>query len=449
MGLPAGRLAIAAGGLVLGLVAERGVPAAYGLVAFFAPATLAAGLALARWRGRSLDAWALLWIRFWWRQHLPKRPRGKAQIAAPPAVEILEEPAHGWAVIKERLAHGDMAWSCVLDVGGKDLTLATEEGKDALLNRWGSILAGLAGEGTRIRRLQLIDRLLMEPYDDHFDHLKTAGERSSPFHHAYWEEQLALPWMARHHRLLVLQVALSSAARPFASNGGGDAGAFAELRQAAERLRTDLGQLLGNARVLNVAELSWLLRTAYDPGSADIGIGLSSPSSVNQPSQREEFASLRTGTWWHATFRVARWPQTPVEAAFLLPLLLEASAPQSISVVLGPLPPSVALRSALAARTAHLSDAGLRQRHGFLDTGVGERERAHAARREHELTSGEQEYFLAAHLTVSARSQEELEAMVASLQAKAGRCGLELERMVGEQATAFSYCLPLGRGLKA
>jgi len=56
--------------------------------------------------------------------------------------------------------------------------------------------------------------------------------------------------------------------------------------------------------------------------------------------------------------------------------------------------------------------------------------------------------LFSAYLTVSAESREDLEWATAEVETQAAQSLLELERLWGQQGPAFTYTLPLCRGLR-
>jgi len=174
------------------------------------------------------------------------------------------------------------------------------------------------------------------------------------------------------------------------------------------------------------------------------GVALSAGLPV---ASEESWSALRTDDTWHATFWVAEWPRVEVGPDFLAPLLLHTEGQRSVSVIMGPLPPSVGIREVEAARTAQVADETLRQRAGFLSTARRMREAEGAARREAELSDGHASYRFSGYVTVSARSAEELEEACGQVVQSGHQCRLELRRLYGVQDLAFTWTLPLGRGL--
>ena len=69
-------------------------------------------------------------------------------------------------------------------------------------------------------------------------------------------------------------------------------------------------------------------------------------------------------------------------------------------------------------------------------------------RRESELAAGHGEVRLAGFVTVSGRDRDELRRASAEVLEHAARARLELHRMYGQQADAFTFTLPLCRGLR-
>ena len=63
------------------------------------------------------------------------------------------------------------------------------------------------------------------------------------------------------------------------------------------------------------------------------------------------------------------------------------------------------------------------------------------------MQEGYADFRFSGYVTVSAAAEDELDAACAEVHHAAQQSGLELRRMAGEQDVAFTYGLPLGRGL--
>jgi hypothetical protein len=115
--------------------------------------------------------------------------------------------------------------------------------------------------------------------------------------------------------------------------------------------------------------------------------------------------------------------------------------------VMEPVAPGVAVRKAEQARTADVADAELRRRGGFLATARRQRERELVVRREGELADGHASFRFSGYVTVTAPTVEELREACEATEQAAGQSRLELRRLFGEQGPAFTFTLPLCRGL--
>ena len=106
------------------------------------------------------------------------------------------------------------------------------------------------------------------------------------------------------------------------------------------------------------------------------------------------------------------------------------------------------IREVEAARTTDIADRDLRGRMGFIETARGRRQTEAVVRREEELADGHAALRFAGYVTVSARSLEGLERHCSEIEHAAQMARLELLRLYGQQEEAFTYTLPLCRGLR-
>jgi hypothetical protein len=111
-------------------------------------------------------------------------------------------------------------------------------------------------------------------------------------------------------------------------------------------------------------------------------------------------------------------------------------------------PTDQAVREARSARTADLADSELREKAGFLPSARREREAAGATRRESELAEGYSEFRFSGYVRVTAADEEGLSAACAEVEHAAQSGHTELRRLYGRQLEAWTWTLPLGRGLR-
>ena len=195
---------------------------------------------------------------------------------------------------------------------------------------------------------------------------------------------------------------------------------------------------------LGLDDLRGLVAAAHRqarPGAGDRHRGGPWPMAID-----EAWGVFRADATWHATFWVSEWPRVEVNPDFLTPLLL-CDGRRTVSVVMAPVPAERASREVRAARAADVADEELRARAGFLPGARRRREAEGVIRRESELAEGHAEYRFSGYVTVTAADREGLEAACVETEQVAQRAHLELRRLYGRQAEAFTWTLPLARGL--
>ena len=228
-----------------------------------------------------------------------------------------------------------------------------------------------------------------------------------------------------------------------------------EVELFARRLEGAGVQVLG---ALPPRVLAKAIRDGYDPfgRSARARAGALDPSRNGTPvelagpqARETTWSTLATDSAVHVTYWVSEWPRIDVGAVFLQPLLMQTTAVRTVAMVMDAIAPSKAVTEIEQARTTDIADETTRQRLGQVTT-ARQTQKAHAtARREQELAEGHAELRYAAYVTVSARADdpEGLDRACAEVEHAAQQCRLRLERLYGEQDYAFTFGLPLCRGL--
>jgi hypothetical protein len=133
---------------------------------------------------------------------------------------------------------------------------------------------------------------------------------------------------------------------------------------------------------------------------------------------------------------------------FMDALLGRSSAVRTVAVTLEPIPIDRSTRDAEAAVTRDQADRELRRRFGQSDTARQRQAEEATMRRESELAAGHGEVRFAGFITVTGRDPDDLRRACAEVHEHAARARLELHRMYGQQADAFTFTLPLCRGLR-
>ena len=367
-------------------------------------------------------------------------------------------------VIKNRRAH---TYTAALAVKVTSFGLLDRGEQESRQTGWGGVLASLAREGSPVCRIQWIERTVPADGDEIGRYLGEAWERESvPIESlsmkSYLELTSAAPATTTDHELVVcLQIDAKLAWRQIKREGGKqgpDVGAcgvlLRELEALAERLTAADVQVVG---ALRPGMLATSLRVAFDPwsrpGLARLAAADPERDGIDEaaawPTATEtSWGAYHTENAYHATYWISSWPRIEVGVAFLSPLLLHAQMVRAVAVTIEPVSPLKAIREVEAARTTDIADRDLRGRMGFIETARGRRQTEAVARREEELADGHAALRFAGYVTVSARSAEGLERHCSEIEHAAQMARLELLRLYGQQEEAFTYTLPLCRGLR-
>ena len=476
-GLRVSQLAIVFGVGLVALAALRSLPPGTGLLAAIAVVMLGAVTAFVPVVGRTCDEWLPV-IGSWAartasgrRSFTSTAPLAGATIeldtppdfpAALRDVVILSHELAGSpaciGIIKDRRQG---TYTGILSVRGKAFALLDAPDKARRLSSWAGILAGLAREGGLIQRVQWVERTVPDPGDEIGAYLKenVAVPLDSRLARSYLEVvDEAGPVTQEHEVLVALQISAARAARAIKAAGGGDFGACEVLRRELTALSSSL--LAAEITVdgaLTPRLVAQVLRTSFDPGCRArlASIGSRDPSRAGTsltnagPMDAEEaWSTFRSDGAWHATYWVAEWPRIDVDPDFLAPLLLRTECMRTVAVTMEPVSPLRAMRSVESARTSAAADEELRHRAGFVTTMRREREHEALAAHERDLSDGHAFYRFAGFITVTAQTRDELVSACGQIEEAAGRSFLDIRRLNGEQGLAFTYTLPLCRGLK-
>ena len=365
---------------------------------------------------------------------------------------------HVMGVIRDRRAG---TYTGVLAARGRAFALLDEADKSRRLTSWAAVLTGFARQGSPVSRVQWVERTMADPGDAAASYLKDniAVPLDSPIARSYLEVVDAAGPVSQDHEVFVaLQIDARSARRVVKSFGGGDVGSCEVLR----RELTALSLSLANADVvvdgaLTPRLLAASVRNAFDPGSRASLAKIATRDGDRRGASVHTAGPMTANTSWthfqteaafHATYWIAEWPRVDVDADFLAPLLLRTEAIRTVSVTMEPVNALKAVRSMESARTSAAADEELRARAGFLTTSRRHREHESLADHERDLSDGHSLYRFAGFITVSAATPEQLDSACADVEEAAARSLLDVRRLDGQQDVAFTYTLPLCRGLR-
>ena len=335
-------------------------------------------------------------------------------------------------------------------------SLLAPEAQERRLARWGLVLSGAAA--TPIRRIQWVERTAPAQGDElarwlHSERDPTIPLRGTPMIDSYLELIDTTAKVTQEHEILV---AIQVDGRGVRDRGRG--AVMRALVEQAERVAQGLeGAEVTILGALSRSQLARALRTAFDPyartelaalETVDPGAYRLSESAAWPAGTREHWDHYRADGAVHATYWIGGWPRVDVSPMFMDALLGRSSAVRSVAVTIEPIPPDRSTRQAEAAVTRDRADRELRHRFGQSETARQRQAGEATARREAELAAGHGEVRLAGFVTVSGRDADDLRRACSEVHEHAARARIELHRLYGQQAQAFTFTLPLCRGLR-
>jgi hypothetical protein len=475
----AGQAAVLAVAAILAVVVLDDAPSLLGGLLAISVLAAAVPIALAPVARRSLSEWLPIAVRMGTRRLTGRRrfispvatagmrarphpDRGAALLspatAHPPpglrGVRILELPYRGrgiGALCEQRGRRLTAVLACRVAA----FSLLDAEAQERRLARWGLVLSGSAG--TAVTRVQWVERTAPAQGDDIARWLAAERDpalppRGTAMVESYLELIASATRVGQEHEILL---AVQVDGRRVRERG--EAGVRSALIEQTERVAQGLEAaeviVLG---ALGPGQLARALRTAFDPFARAELTAL----QVADPERRglaeadawplgteERWDHYRTDGAVHATFWISGWPRVDVSPMFMDALLGRSNVVRSVAVTFEPIAPDRSTRDAEAAVTRDRADRELRQRFGQSETARQRQAHDAAARREAELAAGHGEVRLAGFITVSGRDPDDLRRACSEVHDHAARARLELHRCYGQQAAAFTFTLPLCRGL--
>jgi hypothetical protein len=441
---------------------------------------LAAGLVVAvvvpvavPWRGRILTEWLPIAIRYGrarragrtdYRSSAPHQGTAAASRVPLPVeigtVEFLAH-AHNGGVLGVAVDRQAGLYSGVLEVEAPSFLLEDLARQEELMARWGGVLARLGHTSSDVYRLQWVVRTVPDDGNGIRNYLKRAQARdldqASAVIRSYLElVRLSGPASSEHTTLVVVQLSSRHAVRAIRAAGGGDQGACAVLAEALEAIAEGLdGVNVAVRRLMGVREYQGMLRTAFDPDAlADLNVlanlhpdrewGSDAPWPY---ATEERWGYYRTADRaWHRSFDLVL-PMTEVPADWFVPMVLEGDVSRTISMTLKAVSRQEANREVKRSLTSLRAEAERKEQLRQLRTAEDEKRETAADRRMRELADGHGVMVYAVTVTVTAPDLASLDRACKSVEAVAGQAYCELRLLEAQQAAAFTWALPLGRGL--
>ena len=476
----AGQVAILVIGAVLAIMVLDHAPSATGaLVATIAFASACAA-ALAPVGSRTIEEWAPVVVSF-----AGRRLRGRAVFRSPApsrGLRVRLGPGRRAQAVDDSTiaaprelrgirivdaAYRDRPIGALSERSGRLLTavlacrvvafsLLDPDAQERRLARWGLVLSGAASGP--VRRIQWVERTAPAQGDElarwlHDERDPAVPLRGTPMIESYLELIGTTARVTQEHEILV---AVQVEARRVRDRGAGAVmqALVEQTERVAQGLEAAEVTVLG---ALSSGQLARVLRTAFDPYARAELVALETADPDRDGlaelnawplGARDSWDHYRSDGAVHATYWIGGWPRVDVSPMFMDAVLGRSSAVRTVAVTIEPLATERSTREVEAAVTRDRADRELRHRFGQSETARQRQAQDATIRRESELAAGHAEVRLAGFVTVSGRDPDDLRRASSEVLEHAARARLELHRIYGQQADAFTFTLPLCRGLR-
>ncbi|MEU6015071.1 SCO6880 family protein [Streptomyces sp. NPDC047515] len=463
LGLSAPQLIVVAvcGLLLLGVLLTSGVTGALKLVPLWAVVLAAVFI---RHRGRALADWAPIAVGYAlrrfrgqlvWLAHPSTRPQREGLLHLPGTAASLRVVASrdGRLGAVHDPHHGTL--TAVVKVSSRAFALLDPATQTGNVSGWGRTLAALSRSG-HIARVQVLERTVPDSGDALNRYWHEHGNAQAPLAGPIYSDLLAAagPAAAPHEAYVALALDLKAARRLINQAGGGLTGAFAVLSQLASTFdQSARTSGLAPSGWLPASEIAAVIRTAYDPKASaaldrwsDSGRPQADSAAAGPVVLVEKADRIQTDSAHHATFWIENWPRIETSPGFLHQLLFTTGVRRTLSLSYEPKGLDAALKDVQRKKATVIADATERARKGQVDSEEDSVEYADIKQRERQLIAGHADVALTGLLTVSADTDEELNAACAAIETAAVAALVDLRLLTWQQAEAFTNAaLPLAR----
>jgi hypothetical protein len=359
----------------------------------------------------------------------------------------------------------------VLQVKLRAFGLLGDEDQDRRLESFGDLTDDLARAGSQVQRLVLLKRTAPRKTNELVRYVEQERKHpldSSPVRSLLQVIEQGAELAQEHELFVVVQMPGVPRRRRKSRRGVPES----EQRRQAGIVAADaldlVARRLQDAEIavksvdgaLTPAALARMIKDSCDPFGRVLrdrldlvapecgGIGPEHawPDSTDDYRDRYRSDSADHVTWW-----IKQWPRVPVTAGFMMPLTLQCETPMmTIAIVMEPIPAVRAMRDASARRVSDRVSAETRRKAGQITTSDHVDRQEQGDRIERELASGFSSWRYEAYVSASvpAGDEDALDDAVDQVESACVRSHLLPVRMFGQQDRAFTYTLPLGRGLR-
>lgn len=352
----------------------------------------------------------------------------------------------------------------------KAFDLESFDNQEARLRAWAEAEATVAGiDG--VLRVQMSDQTTIvsgAAVLDHYEHevenaqvvedpetgekVHQAGETIDPFLHQSLVDMLArAEGQPVHGMWMTVVLSQTKLAKRIHSSGRGIRGFMETATVAMGAVESALPESGTEVvRWHSPRSLAALVRSAFDPASSveisergDDGVDVSAGGPM---WAKDSLATFSSEGALHRTFKISEFPRSQAQLGFLTKFIFSGDFRHTVSVYMKPRDIGKALKTNERARATWGTNDTIRQKLGKQKTLRNDRQIEDLDQEESELVRGHAALKMTILVTISAFSEEEMDANVSELKTAAARANCEVRVMYGQQDSAFmASATPLGR----
>lgn len=352
----------------------------------------------------------------------------------------------------------------------KAFGLESFDNQEARLRAWAEAEATIAGiDG--VVRVQMSDQTTIvsgAAVLDHYDHeinnaqvvedpetgerVHQAGEGIDEFLHQSLVDMLsAAEGQPVHGMWMSIVLSQTKLAKRIHSSGRGIRGFMETALVAMGAIESALPESGTEVvRWHSPRSLAALVRSAFDPASSveisergDDGVNV---SAAGPQYAKDSLATFSSENALHRTFKISEFPRSQAQLGFLSGFIFSGDFRHTVSVYMKPRDIGKALKTNERSRATWGTNDTIRQKLGKQKTRRNDRQIEDLDQEEEELVRGHAALKMTILITVSAFSEEEMDANISELKTAAARANCEVRVMYGQQDSAFmASATPLGR----
>ncbi|MDI6022644.1 hypothetical protein QBL02_03700 [Leucobacter sp. UT-8R-CII-1-4] len=378
--------------------------------------------------------------------------------------------AENGAVVVWDAKHGVATISCMVATPGLGQPQAdsaptlTPEQRDALIFEWAKVLGSFT-QKQHITRVTVIEQTRpgtvaaeRRYFEDQLLSEVTGVQES------YREAlELADQAVVAHLTQLTISFTVSGNARTLVKGAGGGIRGLLGLAELEMQTAEEALILAGFTRLVWVTPREWgaWAKSLIDPaGQSSVDRRILTewqgvdPQAATPMLIEEKRTSVETDSAWHRTFWINEWPRYETHPGFLSRMVFarkQTGEPvrHTFALIGTPTQVSKAMKKIEEQKRTWITNQKLRAKSGKPDSAADEADWENLLQHETDLVGGQGELQFTAYLTVTATSEDALEAEAASMLNACTAAGLEPRPVVWQQTEALlNVAYPCGAGMK-